>query len=657
MKKFFLLLLLVLAFTACNDDSDDIIVEKQYTFIPDDKFEEILIEKGIDSEGLMNGRMLYSDAKKVIDLNIEIPYIYKVDDEYNLKGIEDFINLKSLSIKGGETDNIDLSSNKLLTDLKLNRTHVNENLIISENINLKNVYIEFINITDLTLSANTPLDSLTIYGSKLQSLAINNIKTLKYLDIDTGSDNFLDVDISNILNLEYFKLRSYHIPFLDISKLTKLREFDTKHNRKLTCIKIFENQDTTNYIYDYHTLFTTDCDNQPEREYTLIPNEELERLVDTERVIDGKVLTMVLERTTELKSGGRGFVELDSLDGVETLINLETISFSSLSKIKLEDYDFSQNPKLKRFVVIHYGSKQVINFLQLPKLEKLVLYGDFDNLDFSNSIELTDIYLADTGQSNFDFSNNTKLKNIEIQQNVHTIDISKCLDLQSLEMSSNVLQNINLTNHKELTKLDLSSPSINNLDLSNNLKLKELKLKNLHVNSLDLSNKQDLEWLRLDGINNLSELDLRSNINLKYLNVYDIHISNLNIENNRLLKSLWLKNTPIQNLDITKHIDLVYLTVENTNIENLDIKNNRLIESLRIQNSSFTNIDLSNQNNLLWLYASYNKINSLDISNNLLLEYIDVTNNPDLNCIKISEGQKIAAYNIDSHHSFSTSCN
>jgi len=89
----------------------------QITLIPDPKFEQFLINEGIDSDGIINGQILTADALAVTKLNI-----YSISPHYihDVTGLEAFVNLDSLSIRqtivGGDSSNeygentIDLST-------------------------------------------------------------------------------------------------------------------------------------------------------------------------------------------------------------------------------------------------------------------------------------------------------------------------------------------------------------------------------------------------------------------------------------------------------------------------------------------------------------------------------------------------------------------
>jgi len=85
----------------------------QITLIPDPKFEQFLINEGIDSDGVINGQILTSDALVVTKLDITSENLEDENLIQDVTGLEAFINLDSLSINqtmmGGET-----SENKVI---------------------------------------------------------------------------------------------------------------------------------------------------------------------------------------------------------------------------------------------------------------------------------------------------------------------------------------------------------------------------------------------------------------------------------------------------------------------------------------------------------------------------------------------------------------
>jgi len=82
--------------------------------IPDPIFEQILINKEIDSDGIVNGMILTADALAVAELDID-PYLALGEYIDDLTGIEGFINLESLSVNRTDIEELNVST---LTKLK-----------------------------------------------------------------------------------------------------------------------------------------------------------------------------------------------------------------------------------------------------------------------------------------------------------------------------------------------------------------------------------------------------------------------------------------------------------------------------------------------------------------------------------------------------------
>jgi hypothetical protein len=122
-----LLLTLITSLCICISISNNILA--QSTAIPDTSFEAKLIQLGIDSDGLVNGQLLNSDAALITYLPISSSQIS------NLTGIEAFINLDTLECIFNNLTTLNLGNNPNLTKL----TCYDNNLVsldISQNSNL-----------------------------------------------------------------------------------------------------------------------------------------------------------------------------------------------------------------------------------------------------------------------------------------------------------------------------------------------------------------------------------------------------------------------------------------------------------------------------------------------------------------------------------------
>jgi hypothetical protein len=162
---------------------------QQITDIPDYRFEQALLDLGIDSDLTLNGHILTSDALLVTEMIITpftlTNYPYPAGDIsdsegmiHDLTGIEAFVNLEKLIINTTMVDNLNLSN---LVNLK--HLNVVDNMLtsidVSNNSNLEYIKISdwgdvlpMNSITELDLSQNPNIN--TIYAPGVQKINLNN---------------------------------------------------------------------------------------------------------------------------------------------------------------------------------------------------------------------------------------------------------------------------------------------------------------------------------------------------------------------------------------------------------------------------------------------------------------------------------------------------
>ena len=159
MKKLILTILTLVPF----------ITKAQVTLIPDPVFEQLLINLNIDSDGILNGQMLTSDAQNITQLNLYTGAgSFRIQ---NMTGIEAFTNLESI-----EGDFYEFITINLINLLKL------QSIILPSNT-----------LKTINLSTNTDLEYLSIGNGELEFMQYNGIGYL---------------DLSNNTKLEYLNVYS-----------------------------------------------------------------------------------------------------------------------------------------------------------------------------------------------------------------------------------------------------------------------------------------------------------------------------------------------------------------------------------------------------------------------------------------------------------------
>ncbi|WP_426484432.1 T9SS type A sorting domain-containing protein [Flavobacterium sp. 2] len=191
------------------------------TTIADPKFEEYLINAGIDKDG-KNGQVLNVNLANITTLDISNLGIT------DLKGIEGFKALQKLSCNGNSISNINLSSNLMLSYLNCSNNPLTT-LNVSNNSLLKELYCDGSvtvtkksnegpsKLTSLDVSSNTLLTKLSCANNQLKSLDLS--KNINLTEVNCSSNNLTNLNLNNRNN-------------------SKLINLNFKSNASLTCIKV-----------------------------------------------------------------------------------------------------------------------------------------------------------------------------------------------------------------------------------------------------------------------------------------------------------------------------------------------------------------------------------------------------------------------------------
>ena len=219
----------------------------QQTFIPDDNFEQALIEIGLDS--LIDNLVLTSNIDtveylKLTNLNIS-----------SLEGIQDFSSLKILICDSNNIENLNLNSNIFLEELNCTDNFIHslsiqncvylkqlrcwrnqlENLDIYNNTNLIYLGCGYNNLSFLSLDNHIFLKNLGCGSNQLDSLNLSGCPNL--LTLYCASNNLTKLDVYNLNSLEYIGCWSNYIDSLDVSQNINLTELRC-HNNNLKFLNI-----------------------------------------------------------------------------------------------------------------------------------------------------------------------------------------------------------------------------------------------------------------------------------------------------------------------------------------------------------------------------------------------------------------------------------
>lgn len=577
--------------------------------IPDPNFEQALIDSGIDSDGIVNGQILRSDAESVTELNVTNPK-FASDQRYanqeivnvnekiqDLTGLEAFVNITRLSCWANALTQVDVSQNTKLTRLELINNQLTSidvsnnsdleilwletnnlsQIDVSNNLNLLNIALGYNNISAIDISKNTLLDVITIEGNDLSTIDVSNNPELKQIWV-AENPNFSSVDFSN--NSKLFGIGIYNtaINSLDLSNnpITKLfvgnnpdllhldlrngnnsnmNYFWADNTPNLSCINADEN--ISQAMIDSGKSFSTDCG-----DFVEIPDPNFEQALldlgfDTDGVINQHILRSDAEAVTgRLELSGR---EINDLAGIEAFVNITELQ---AGENNLTSVDISKNTELVKL---------------------WFYYNDLTELDLSNNPKLERVSLGGNQLTSLRMDGLTKVHTLYVWQNqLQSIDLSNLSDLKYLDLSDNPLSNIDVSSNPSLDYFFLQNSPVTELDVSNNLLMSDLRISNTGISELDLSK-------------------------------------------NLALTTLFVSGTPISNLDVSLNPSFYQLVAENmNNLDHLDLRNGN--------NSNINLFRLANTPNLTCINADENISQAmLDSGKNFSTDCGDFVEIPDPN--------------------------
>lgn len=267
----------------------------QTTYVPDDNFEQALIDLGFDT-GALDDYVPTASIDTVTSL-----FIYNKDIN-DLTGIEDFVVLTKLNCNVNDLKSIDISSNKALIKL-----------ICGSN-----------QLTNLDLSANTALTELVCSSNQLTSLDLSTNTALTFIDCYQNRITSLDLSANTALTRLYCEFN--HLTSIDISMNKALTNLYCNVNQ-LTSLDLSTNTALINLVCDVNQLTSLDLSDNNALQYFNCSSNDLTNL-------DLSANTAL----TKLYCGSNQLSSLDVRNGNnENLMHIDASNNSSLACIYVDD--------------------------------------------------------------------------------------------------------------------------------------------------------------------------------------------------------------------------------------------------------------------------------------------------------------------------------
>jgi Leucine-rich repeat (LRR) protein len=634
-----------------------------FTYIPDDNFEQQLINLGLDD--VLDNLVLTSNIANLINLDVSNANIE------SLEGIQDFLSLEVLYCSNNNLQTIDLSSNSVLTELHISNNAI-EALNLSANSNLETLFCANNVIENLDLSSNTSLEFLNCANNLLTGLLLGTIQTLNEIDVSFNQVAVLDLTSNTALTSVLIHNNNLLALNLANGNNTSITVFNALGNPDLFCIEVddvaFANG-ATGWQKDGAANYNLNCG-------TYVPDDAFEQAlinqgIDSDGTLNNYVPTADVSGVINLNLSG---LTIEDLTGIQDFTALQTLDCSNNAleflvlnaNLALESLNCSNN-QISTLDLTANNSLSSI-FCQNNTLLSLNIANGFNSnitaFNAQNNPTLSCITVDASivnnipgawQKDNFATYNDDCLNNrftsipdpffeqalidlgydnvIDGQVLTSTIEIVEILEISGKSISD-------LSGIKDfylLKQLDCSSNFLESLDVSNMRFLESLNcgsnfLLTNDINStnglLNISGTVALKELFCAG-NNLTDLATSANTSLEVLDCADNRLITLDISNNNLLKRLNCSNNDIGNLDISNALVLETLNCDSNALTSLVVAssaNNSLI-TLSCTDNQLETLDVSNYQALSSLLCSSNNITELDTSSNFALEYLSADNN------------------------------
>jgi len=220
MKHYFILITAIATFALMMPDEGN----AQQTYVPDDNFEQALIDLGLDSgppdnyvptANIDTLKTLYVEEKEISDLT----------------GIEDFIALTKLHCYDNSITSLDMSNCVALENLDCYRNGMTS-LNVNNCVNLKNLLCYENELSSLNLDDCIALEFLNCKQNSLTTLDLSNCPVLEELVCIENSVTSINTDCLTVL--KYLYCYDNQITSLNVSTNNALYDLDCSNNAMTT---------------------------------------------------------------------------------------------------------------------------------------------------------------------------------------------------------------------------------------------------------------------------------------------------------------------------------------------------------------------------------------------------------------------------------------
>ncbi|WP_046756030.1 HYR domain-containing protein [Kordia jejudonensis] len=609
----------------------------RYTAIPDANFEAALGNLGYDDIS-SDGQVPTALIEGVTSLSVE-----GVNAEItNLTGIEAFTVLTHLDIDFNNLGDLDLRANTNLISLDCEAAGITslniEGLELLEELKCK-----FNPLGTLTIATNTNLKKLDCADTGISTLDVSMLPLLTALDCSLNTLTALNIRNGNNINFT---------------------NFNATTNPNLACIFVddaaFAEINFTNVDAGVTFSDTAYCD------YTAIPDANFEAKLESlgydDISGDGRVPTVFIEGITSLDiESVSATTAIQNLTGIEAFTALEHLNMRNNN---VSDVDLRSNTNLIT-LICDSSSIDSINITGLQQLEEVdCKLNSFSSINLTTNINIKKLDCRDAGLGELDVSvlplltdldcsfNFFTTLNIKNGNNVNFTNFNAtnnpnltCIFVDDAAFAETNFTNVDAgitftdTNYCEYTAVpdpNFEAQLAGFDDIPNDGRVPTALIANRTTLSVTNDNISDLtgiegftslRLLRATN-NNLTTVDLRANTALEQVFIQNNRLTNININGLTSLRELQLDNNNLSSIDVSTNTSLATVTLSsNTNLPSIDVRATINLTSLLVSDcSSLQTIIFGNNTLLTTVTANNTGITSLDVNSLIGLRQLTLNN-------------------------------
>ncbi len=273
----------------------------QTTYVPDDNFEQALIDLRYDD--VLDDYVLTANISGIDSLNVSNKNIS------DLTGIEDFISLTYLNCFSNQLTSLDVSNNTDLNILACNSNQLTS-LNVSQNTALTYLYCHYNQLTSLDVSQNTSLYLLYCRQNSIANLDVSNNTDLNILDCN--SNQLTSLNVSQNTALTYLYCYNNQLTSLDVSQNIDLNTLICSSNQ-LVSINISQNPVLTYLYCQENQLTVLDISQNPDLQCLYCDENQITSL-DVSNNTDLNILDCNSNLLTNLKVRNGNNVNFTAFD-------------------------------------------------------------------------------------------------------------------------------------------------------------------------------------------------------------------------------------------------------------------------------------------------------------------------------------------------------